>query len=97
MDLPQPGVNQTPYIYLAGLTGLTLEIRDGLDLRSLSATDAELAAKYGIENPPAPSPGCALTMEGFAKKVKDVFDHHPDYQRWEFEILKIGRHFRLEG
>jgi tRNA-specific 2-thiouridylase len=57
----------------------------------------ELAAHYGIENPPPASPGCALTMEGFAKKVKDVFAHHPDYERWEFEILKVGRHFRLDA
>lgn len=55
----------------------------------------ELAAKYGIENPPSPSSGCALTSPGFAKKVKDVFEYRPDYERWEFEILKIGRHFRL--
>lgn len=55
----------------------------------------ELAAKYGIDNPPSPSAGCALASPEFAKKVKDIFDHHPAYERWEFEILKIGRHFRL--
>ena len=54
-----------------------------------------LARRYGIENPPSPSAGCALTSPLFAKKVRDVFDHHPDYERWEFEILKLGRHFRL--
>jgi tRNA-uridine 2-sulfurtransferase len=57
----------------------------------------DLAKKYGIENPPSPSAGCALTSPAFAKKVKDVFDHHPDYERWEFELLKIGRHFRLDA
>ncbi|HLD50503.1 MAG TPA: 7-cyano-7-deazaguanine synthase [bacterium] len=56
----------------------------------------QLAARYGIENPPSPSAGCALTSPDFAKKVRDVFDHHPDYERWEFEILKMGRHFRLD-
>ena len=56
----------------------------------------ELACRYGIENPPSPSAGCALTATGFAKKVRDVFQHHPDYERWEFEILKMGRHFRLD-
>ncbi len=56
----------------------------------------ELAKKYGIENPPSPSAGCALTSPDFAKKVRDVFQHHPDYHRWEFEILKMGRHFRLD-
>ncbi|MBI3313769.1 MAG: 7-cyano-7-deazaguanine synthase [Candidatus Omnitrophica bacterium] len=55
-----------------------------------------LAQKYGIENPPMPSAGCALTSPAFGKKVRDVFRHHPGYSRWEFEILKIGRHFRLD-
>ena len=55
----------------------------------------ELAAKYGIENPPSPSAGCALTVPAFARKVRDVFEHRPDYRRWEFELLKMGRHFRL--
>ena len=56
----------------------------------------ELAKKYGIESPPAPSSGCALTSPDFAKKVRDVFATRPDYERWEFEILKIGRHYRLD-
>ncbi|MBI3307725.1 MAG: 7-cyano-7-deazaguanine synthase [Candidatus Omnitrophica bacterium] len=56
----------------------------------------ELAKQYGIEDPPSPSAGCALTSPAFAKKVRDVFSHHPNYNRWEFEILKIGRHFRLD-
>ncbi len=56
----------------------------------------DLARKYGIEEPPSPSAGCALTSPAFAKKVRDVFDHHPDYSRWEFEILRMGRHFRLD-
>ncbi len=56
----------------------------------------EMARKYGIEEPPSPSAGCALTSPDFAKKVRDVFEHHPDYSRWEFEILKMGRHFRLD-
>jgi len=56
----------------------------------------ELAARYGIENPPHPSSGCALTSPLFAKKLKDVFDHQERYHRWEIEILKVGRHFRLD-
>ena len=55
----------------------------------------ELARHYGIKDPPSPSAGCALTSPAFAAKVRDIFIHRPDYQRWEFEILKIGRHFRL--
>ena len=57
----------------------------------------ELAAHYGIENPPMPSAGCALTSPAFAKKVRDIFEHRENYKSWEFEILKMGRHFRLDA
>lgn len=58
----------------------------------------ELAKEYGIENPPTPSTGCTLTAPEFAKKVRDIFKNvnTSDYERWHFEILKIGRHFRLD-
>lgn len=55
----------------------------------------DLAEKYGIENPPTPSNGCLLTEPDFAVKVRDLFKHTPDYERWHFETLKVGRHFRL--
>lgn len=55
----------------------------------------ELAQKYGIEDPPTPSSGCLLTEPDFAAKVRDLFEHTPDYERWHFETLKVGRHFRL--
>ena len=57
----------------------------------------ELAKHYGIENPPSPSTGCTLTEPEFAKKVKDIFQHIEDYERWQFEILKTGRHYRLDA
>lgn len=55
-----------------------------------------LAREFGIEDPPSPSTGCALTEPEFAKKVKDLFGYGLDSERWHFEILKIGRHFRLD-
>lgn len=72
--------------------------REGLyDVQGRSrARLLELAREYGIENPPTPSSGCALTEPEFAKKVKDLFQHSNDHERWHFEILKIGRHFRLD-
>ena len=56
----------------------------------------KLAKEFGIENPPQPSTGCALTEPEFAKKVKDLFQHGQDGERWQFEILKVGRHLRLD-
>jgi len=55
----------------------------------------DLARHYGIKNPPAASAGCALTAPDFARKVRDIFEHSRDYQRWEFETLRMGRHFRV--
>lgn len=67
------------------------------DIQGRSRQDlVRIAEQFGITEIPQPSPGCALTTPPFAKKVKDVFDHNPDYKRWEFEILKVGRHFRLD-
>lgn len=56
-----------------------------------------LAREFGMENPPTPSTGCALTEPEFAKKVRDIFQHMEDYERWQFEVLKIGRHFRIDA
>jgi hypothetical protein len=56
-----------------------------------------LAEKYGIKNVPAPSTGCALTEPLFSKKVFDVLRHSPQADAWEFELLKIGRHFRFDA
>jgi len=55
----------------------------------------KMAKQYGVTDPPDPSSGCALTSPAFAKKVRDIFDHQDDYERWEFEVLRTGRHFRL--
>jgi tRNA(Ile)-lysidine synthase TilS/MesJ len=54
----------------------------------------ELAQKYGIEDPPTPSTGCLLTEPDFAVKVRDLFENTPHYERWDFETLKVGRHYR---
>ena len=48
VPLPEPGKNSTLIVLLAGLTGLTLEIRDGLELSTLTSAEAELAARYGL-------------------------------------------------
>jgi hypothetical protein len=56
-----------------------------------------LGARFGLKHLPAPSSGCALTETLFSKKVFDVLRHSPGAGRWEFELLKVGRHFRYDG
>ncbi len=55
-----------------------------------------LGKQYGLKDIPTPSTGCALTETLFAKKVHDLINFEPDARRWDFELLKLGRHFRCD-
>ncbi len=54
-----------------------------------------LAQQLGIKEYPAPGGGCLLTDIVFSRRLRDLFDHHPDAETREIELLKIGRHFRI--
>jgi tRNA U34 2-thiouridine synthase MnmA/TrmU len=56
----------------------------------------ELASKYGITEYPAPAGGCLLTDKGFSRRLKDLFEHQSHYKKRDFELLKYGRHFRIQ-
>ena len=56
----------------------------------------KLAEAFGISDYPAPAGGCLLTDVGFSRRLKDLFDHQDDCQERDFELLKYGRHFRLD-
>lgn len=55
----------------------------------------DLARKYEFPYIPTPSNGCSLTEVGFAAKVHDLVQLHPSPRRWDFELLKTGRHYRF--
>ena len=55
----------------------------------------EMAVHYGITSYPAPAGGCLLTDPVFAKRLRDLFDRHPDHSVRDIELLKVGRHFRI--
>ena len=55
----------------------------------------ELAGHYGIHDYPCPAGGCLLTDPGFAKRIKDLMAHNPDFSLNDVHLLKMGRHFRL--
>lgn len=55
----------------------------------------EMAAHYGITSYPAPAGGCLLTDPIFARRLRDLFDRHPNHRIRDIELLKVGRHFRL--
>lgn len=55
----------------------------------------ELAEHFGIRDYPCPAGGCLLTDPGFAKRIKDLMLHNPDFSLNDVHLLKMGRHFRL--
>jgi hypothetical protein len=57
----------------------------------------ELARNFGFHEIPQPSTGCALTEPLFANKVRDLIDLSPQARQWDYELLRIGRHFRYDA
>ena len=56
----------------------------------------DMAKKYGIENPPNAGGGCLLTEPQFGIKAKDLFSHTENPTINDIDLLKVGRHFRLD-
>ncbi len=54
-----------------------------------------LAEDLGVTDYPCPAGGCLLTDPDFAAKLKDLFEHKPDYDLKDVRLLRVGRHFRL--
>ncbi len=55
----------------------------------------ELAKKFGIKEYPAPAGGCLLTDVAFSRRLKDLISRDPKFSRRDIELLKWGRHFRI--
>lgn len=56
----------------------------------------KLAEAFGITDYPAPAGGCLLTDVGFSRRLRDLLDHQENCQERDLELLKYGRHFRLD-
>jgi tRNA-specific 2-thiouridylase len=54
-----------------------------------------LARRLNITEYPAPAGGCLLTEKGFSNRLRDLLSSKSDPEIREFELLKIGRHFRV--
>lgn len=54
-----------------------------------------MAQCFGITDYPAPAGGCLLTDAGFAARLKDLMTYRHELTRRELELLRYGRHFRL--
>jgi len=52
--------------------------------------------EFGIEDPPNAGGGCLLTDPAFSLRAKDLFKHIETPTTNDIDLLKIGRHFRLD-
>jgi hypothetical protein len=54
-----------------------------------------LAEDLGVKDYPCPAGGCLLTDKVIAARLRDLFDHTPDYNHSDLVLLTLGRHYRL--
>jgi len=55
-----------------------------------------MAKEFGIEDPPNAGGGCLLTDPAFSLRAKDLFKHIETPTTNDIDLLKVGRHFRLD-
>jgi tRNA U34 2-thiouridine synthase MnmA/TrmU len=57
----------------------------------------EIAKEVGIFDYPCPSGGCLLTDPHFSKRLKDYLEHEGKPKITSMFLLRLGRHFRVNG
>jgi tRNA U34 2-thiouridine synthase MnmA/TrmU len=55
-----------------------------------------IAGEFSVNDYACAAGGCLLTMEQFAKKLKDLFQRKKHITWNEIKLLKFGRHFRYQ-
>lgn len=55
----------------------------------------QLAKQFGVKRYPAPAGGCLLTDKCFSDRLRDLFKYQDNYDESDLELLKFGRHIRL--
>ncbi|OPX39373.1 MAG: tRNA 4-thiouridine(8) synthase ThiI [Desulfobacteraceae bacterium 4484_190.1] len=56
-----------------------------------------LAKRLNINDYPNPAGGCLLTEKGFSRRLKDLISFSSPLLVSEIELLKLGRHFRINA
>ncbi len=54
-----------------------------------------LAKEFGINDYPCPSGGCLLTDPNFSRRLRDLMKYNPDFSLNDIQLLKLGRHLRI--
>ncbi|MEW6009304.1 MAG: 7-cyano-7-deazaguanine synthase [Candidatus Omnitrophota bacterium] len=55
----------------------------------------KLAKEFAINDYPCPSGGCLLTDPNFCRRLKDLLKYSPDFNLNDIQLLKLGRHLRI--
>lgn len=55
----------------------------------------ELVKKIGLQGFGQPAGGCLLTDAGFSQRLKDLLNYQRELNLDDIQLLKLGRHFRL--
>lgn len=55
-----------------------------------------LAEKYGLEDYPSPAAGCLLTDVSYSNRLRDLMQHTDQIDFNDLNLLRVGRHFRLD-
>lgn len=56
----------------------------------------EMAERYGVKSYSNPAGGCLLTEPVFSRRLKDLFEHQENVRIRDVELLKVGRHLRID-
>jgi hypothetical protein len=56
----------------------------------------ELAKQFGLQDYPSPASGCLLTDVGYSNRLRDLMAHSGRLTFDDINLLRVGRHFRLD-
>jgi tRNA U34 2-thiouridine synthase MnmA/TrmU len=57
----------------------------------------DLAKKFNVTDYPAPAGGCLLADKNFSIRLSDLFEHQKSWEIKDLNLLKYGRHIRLDA
>ena len=81
----------------AELSGLVdREKLEGISGRSRKRQMA-LAEEFGLDDYPSPAGGCLLTDKGYSNRLRDLVAHCERLTFDDLNLLRVGRHFRLDA
>jgi tRNA U34 2-thiouridine synthase MnmA/TrmU len=55
-----------------------------------------LAAEFGLTEYPNPASGCLLTDKRYSDRLRDLLRYKPETDFNDLNLLRVGRHFRLD-